>query len=116
MSAKTLRQVCETLEVTRRAVQGYEKEGLVTASGRNERGWLLYDEECQEKIRKIRFLQSTGLRVREIAEFLEASEGEQIRKLEERRKVLENEIREREALVRQITKYISEKRGGAQYE
>ena len=72
MSAKTLRQVCETLEVSRRAVQGYEKEGLVTASGRNERGWLLYDEECQEQIKLVKFYQQLGLTVKGIGVFLNA--------------------------------------------
>lgn len=34
MSEITLREVCEKLGVSRRAVQGYEKAGLVTASGK----------------------------------------------------------------------------------
>ena len=35
------REICETLGVSRRALQGYEKAGLVTASGRNKYGHLL---------------------------------------------------------------------------
>lgn len=34
----TLREICETLELSRRALQGYEKVGLVTATGRNKYG------------------------------------------------------------------------------
>ena len=41
---KTLREICNILEVTRRAVQGYEKAGLVTPSERNKYGYLLYNE------------------------------------------------------------------------
>lgn len=50
MKDKTLHEVCETFGVTRRAVQGYEKARLVAASGKNERGYLLYDKKCQERI------------------------------------------------------------------
>ena len=40
MSEMTLRQVCDAVEVSRRAIQGYEKAELVSASSRNERGHL----------------------------------------------------------------------------
>ena len=41
MEDKTLHEVCEAFGVSRRAIQGYEKAGLVSASGKNERGYLL---------------------------------------------------------------------------
>lgn len=47
---KTLREVCEMYRVTRRAIQGYEKAGLVLPSGKNKYGYLLYDEEAQRRI------------------------------------------------------------------
>ena len=47
---KTLRQVCTELKVSRRAVQGYEKAGLVAASGKNKYGHLLYGEPERERI------------------------------------------------------------------
>ena len=68
MSKMTLREVCETVGVTRRAVQGYENAGLVSATSRNERGYLLYDEEALEKIKKIRLFQEMGFTIREICE------------------------------------------------
>ena len=43
---KTLSEVCSVLEVSRRAVQGYENAGLVSATGKNKYGHLLYDEEA----------------------------------------------------------------------
>ncbi|MBO5070392.1 MAG: MerR family transcriptional regulator, partial [Roseburia sp.] len=70
MDEKTLREVCETLHVSRRAIQGYEKEGLLKPSGKNERGWLLYDTECQEQIKRLKFYQDIGLKVKEIKELL----------------------------------------------
>ena len=42
---KTLREICNILEVTRRAVQGYEKAGLVTPSERNKYGYLFSEAE-----------------------------------------------------------------------
>ena len=53
----TLREICETLEVSRRAIQGYENAGLVKATGRNKYGHLLYDDKAKERIAKIRFYQ-----------------------------------------------------------
>ena len=68
----TLREVCKTTGVSRRAVQGYEQAGLVTPTGRNERGYLLYNKSEQEKIRQIKFFQEMGFSIREIKELSEA--------------------------------------------
>ena len=38
MAEMTLRELCDSLGVSRRAVQGYEKAGLVSPEGKNERG------------------------------------------------------------------------------
>lgn len=53
----TLREICETLGVSRRALQGYEKAGLVASTGRNKYGHLLYDEKARERIAEIKFYQ-----------------------------------------------------------
>ena len=50
---RTLRQVCRITGVTRRAIQWYEKAGLVHPSGHNERGYLLYNAEGIQRIQKI---------------------------------------------------------------
>lgn len=68
MSEMTLREVCDSAGVSRRAVQGYERAGLVAPTGRNRRGYLLYDEPAQEKIKKIKLFQEMGFTVRKIAE------------------------------------------------
>ena len=68
----TLREVCKTTGVSRRAVQGYEQAGLVTPTGRNERGYLLYNKSEQEKIRQIKFFQEMGFSIREIKELSES--------------------------------------------
>lgn len=72
MSEMTLRQVCDATAVSRRAIQGYEKAELVSASSRNKRGYLLYDDNSQERIRQIKLFQELGFSVREIKEVIDA--------------------------------------------
>ena len=71
---KTLRERCNILEVTRRAVQGYEKAGLVTPSERNKYGYLLYNEIEQERIKKIKLYQQFGFKLKEIKDLIDAPE------------------------------------------
>lgn len=66
MSELTLREVCVKFDVTRRAIQGYEKYNLVTPTGKTNRGYLLYDERAQKKICQIKKLQDCGFRLSEI--------------------------------------------------
>lgn len=66
MAEMTLRELCDSLGVSRRAVQGYEKAGLVSAEGKNDRGYLLYDEDAQEKINRIKRYQQFGFSIKEI--------------------------------------------------
>lgn len=68
----TLREICDSLGVSRRAVQGYEKVGLVKPTGKNERGHLLYDEQTRERIREIRLFQQIGFTRKEIATIIDA--------------------------------------------
>lgn len=91
MSNMTLREVCDTVIVSRRAIQGYEKAGLVSASGRNERGYLLYDANSQERIRQIKLFQQLGFSIKEIKEIIDAPNHtikatleEQVEKLKEK--------------------------------
>ena len=51
MKAFTLKQTCEMTGASRRAVQGYEKLGIVSASGRNKYGHLIYDEMALDRKR-----------------------------------------------------------------
>jgi len=81
----TLREICVAAGVTRRAVQGYEKAGLVTSSGKTSRGYLLYDLESQERIKMIRLYQQLGFSIKEIKEIIDAPN-------EQKRKALEGRI------------------------
>lgn len=68
MSMMTLREVCGATGVTRRAIQGYERAGLVASSGKNGRGYLLYDSQAREKIIKVKLYQDMGFTIKEIME------------------------------------------------
>lgn len=99
MKDKTLREVCEAYGVSRRAVQGYEKAGLVAASGKNERGYLLYDEKCQERIQQIKLYQQLGFKVREIKGLFHATDSDLKEALENQVIRLSNEKKEKEKMI-----------------
>ena len=95
----TLREVCKAEGVTRRAVQGYEQAGLVTPTGRNERGHLLYDQLEQEKIRQIKFFQEMGFSIKEIRELSEAPKSMVKQMIEQRIEALWKEIENKEKII-----------------
>ena len=66
----TLHELCDSFGISHRTIQGYEKHGLVKATGRNARGYLLYDTQTQAEIRQIRQLQKFGFPVKEIGVLL----------------------------------------------
>ena len=80
----TLKEVCKELGVTRRAVQGYEKAGLVSFSGKNKYGYLLYDDVAIEKIRIIKKYQDFGFSIKEIKELLVVSDEIYMRMMKDR--------------------------------
>lgn len=109
MSIRTLREVCEVLGISRRTIQGYEELGLLVPSGKNERGWLLYDEACQERIKLLRFYQNAGFQGKEIIVLLAAEEAEQKLMLRKKRDRLKDEVREKERLIEEISRIVEEK-------
>ena len=72
MSELNLREVCQELGVSRRAIQGYEKAKLVSASGKTPSGYLLYDDIARERIKKIKLYRDMGFAVKEIKEIVDA--------------------------------------------
>lgn len=92
----TLREVCDSVQVSRRAVQGYEKAGLVSASGKNRYGYLIYDSHAQERIRQIKLFQQLGFTIKEIKDIIDAPNHvlkaaleERVEKLKEKREHLD---------------------------
>lgn len=89
---KTLKIICSELNISRRAVQGYEKAGLVKATRKNKYGHLLYDQLAQERIERIKFLQDMGFSVKEIGCFIDAPREILKAKLEEQIPILEAKV------------------------
>ena len=88
----TLKEVCNHVGVTRRAVQGYEKAGLVRAIEKNKYGHLLYDEAAVERIQEIKQYQDFGFAVKEIKVLLGVSREEYLEMMEERLKGMRMEM------------------------
>ena len=70
----TLKEVCDLVGVSRRAVQGYEVKKLIAACGKNKYGYLLYDEEAVKKIQCIKRYQDFGFTIAEIKTLLCATD------------------------------------------
>ena len=107
---KTLSEVCSVLEVSRRAVQGYENAGLVSATGKNKYGHLLYDEEAQRRIKQIRLLQQLGFKVKEIKEIIDAPAEVAAEAIKSQIEQMDDIIRQKEDAVRQAREWIKKLR------
>lgn len=100
MQEATLREVCAKYKVSRRAVQGYEKAGIVKSTGKNKMGYLLYDGATQERIGIIRMYQEIGFSIKEIKEIIDAPKisiipilENQMKKLKKERERIEEQIK-----------------------
>ncbi len=102
-----LRQVCAELNISRRTIQGYEKEGLVSPSGKNKYGHLLYGEAERERIRLVRFYQQVGFPLKEIKALMEAPVPIRKAALERKEGELESECLRLQELIRQVKEYIA---------
>ena len=105
---KTLREICDELNVSRRAVQGYEKMGLVAASSRTERGYLLYDLDTYERIKVIKFYQELGYSLKEIKEIIDLPKDRLVAIMYERINKLKDDIGGKEAIINQVYMFIDE--------
>ncbi len=70
---RTLKEVCNELRISRRAIQGYEARNLIAPVSRNKYGHLLYDEEMLKRIAFIRFNQKIGFSIDDISNFIDGS-------------------------------------------
>ena len=103
----TLRQICAELNVSRRAVQGYEKYGLVTPAGKNKYGHLLYGESERERIRLVRFYQQLGFPLKEIKALLDADASVKKAAVQAKVAKLEADNKHLRDLIRQAKEYIA---------
>ena len=103
----TLREICVAAGVTRRAVQGYEKAGLVAPTGKTSRGYLLYDMDSQERIKLIRLYQQLGFSIKDIKEIIDAPKEVKKKALEERVERLKMEGNNIENLIKKAYELIA---------
>lgn len=101
-----LREICSEFEISRRTVQGYEKAGLVSATGRNKYGHLLYDENAIQRIAKIKFYQQLGFSLKEITEIIDAPDAVLKAKLENQVETLNKEKEEMQELIEKAEQMI----------
>lgn len=108
MRLLSLREVCAQYDVTRRAVQGYERLGLVVPTAHSKMGYLLYDQETCLKIQRIKRYQDFGFSLKEIRGLLEMSEHELKMHLIEARKRLLQSRDELDRTIETLSEYINE--------
>ena len=101
MQNYTLRELCKECGVTRRAVQGFEKHGLVSPCGKTNRCYLLYDKTAIAKVKEIKSLQNYGFKVLEIKEYFNRTE-------EEKKALLKQKCSELKQKSSQLIAYINE--------
>ena len=113
---KTLREICDELGVTRRAVQGYEAANLVSPVRKNKYGYLLYGKAEQNRIKEIKRYQQFGFQIQEIKNLIDAPDcavrealERQVVKRNEEQKRLNATIEDMNALIAKL----SESREGA---
>ena len=107
MNCMTLREICETLGVSRRTIQGYEKAGLVAATGRNKYGHLLYDDTARLRIAQIKFYQQLGFSIKEITVIIDASNDVLKTALEQQVQKLRKEKTEIDELIEKANQMIA---------
>lgn len=110
MEEKTLKEVCELVGVTRRAIQGYEDAGLVVSTGRNKYGHLLYDESAVEKIKEIKLYQDFGFSIKEIQVLQEVSKEKYLGMLEYRLALMQLEMSKLKENISKVEQLIAKKR------
>ncbi len=108
MDDKTLREICEETGISRRAIQGYEEMGLVSATRKNERGYLLYNAEMEERIRQIKLFQEMRFSVKEIKDIIDAPKQELVSALENQIEKMKNEVEHIEKLIEVAEKIINQ--------
>ena len=103
----TLKAVCNHVGVTRRAIQGYEKAGLVKPTNKNKYGHLLYDEDAVQKIAKIKQFQNFGFSIKEIQALQNLSEEEVLEKLKSKLLSMQLELQQLKENISKLEQLIS---------
>ncbi|MBQ3375738.1 MAG: MerR family transcriptional regulator [Erysipelotrichaceae bacterium] len=96
---KTLKEVCNELKVSRRAIQGYESKQLIKPVAKNKYGHLLYNEEIIKRIAFIRFSQEIGFSINDISSLIDSPIEDIKNSISNQAEVL---LREKETIERRL--------------
>ena len=105
----TLKEMCRRERVTRRMVQGYEQKKLVFAAATNKYGHLLYNEEAQKRVKRIRLYQQFGFSLDDIKKLFDLPNKElkirlelQIQVMQEKREAYGQLINEAKDIISKL--------------
>lgn len=105
---KTLKEVCTELDVSRRAVQGYEEAGLVKATKKNKYGHLLYNQNAQERIERVKLFQDLGFSIKEICALIDAPKEILKPRLEQQVQIISDELEQKKWALQRAKELIAE--------
>ena len=106
MELLTLKELCESVGVSRRSIQCYEKAGLMMPTDKNKYGHLLYDINTMHRAEKIRFMQELGFKLKYIKEIIDAPKDVMKEALERRVRELEEEVARLDRIIQEATRFI----------
>ena len=106
MELLTLKELCESVGVSRRSIQCYENAGLMMPTDKNKYGHLLYDINTMQKAEKIRFMQELGFKLKDIKEIIDAPKDVMKEALKRRLKELKEETARLVQIIKEATEYM----------
>lgn len=109
MGLITLKEVCSSTGISRRAIQGYEEAGLVKKPCmKNKYGHLLYDQKTVDRIKKIKLYHQLGFQIKEIKKIIDAPAYILRPALEEKVQLLQKGIELENQLMLKVQEIIKE--------
>ena len=106
MELLTLKELCESVGVSRRSIQCYENAGLMMPTDKNKYGHLLYDINTMHRAKKIRFMQELGFKLKDIKEIIDAPKDVMKEALKRRLKELKEETARLVQIIKEATEYM----------
>ena len=99
MKQMSLMSLCKDYGLSRRAIQGYEKIGLIRPDSKTSRGYLIYKEKTIRRILLIRYFQNIGYHLKEIKDFIDKPNEVLKEKIRSKIKKLEEDLDNTEKLI-----------------
>lgn len=110
----TVGEAARVARVTVRTLHHYDEIGLLVPSDRTASGYRLYSRADLERLQQIRLHQELGFTLDGIAEVLDRPPLDRVRALRTQRDLLEEKIRDTEAIVRAVDRTLAAMEGGGE--